>query len=72
MAADAAARDALLGTLRDVLARGEVDVASFPALPVESELLGALRGLGGPLQLQRFGRTTARRCLVLPRRRAPP
>jgi CelD/BcsL family acetyltransferase involved in cellulose biosynthesis len=66
VAADPAARDALLGALRDVLGRGEVDVVSFPALPVDGELLAALRGLGGPLQLQRFGRTTARRRLVLP------
>ncbi len=66
VATDGAALDALVTALRGVLARGEVDVAVFPALPVGSSLLAALGALGGPLQLQRFGRTTERRRLVLP------
>jgi hypothetical protein len=65
VASDAAALDALVGALRGVLGRGEVDVVSFPALPVDSPLLGGLAALGGPLQRQRFGRTTERRRLVL-------
>ena len=66
VATDGAALDALVAALRGVLARGEVDVAVFPALPVGSSLLAALGALGGPLQRQRFGRTTERRRLVLP------
>jgi Acetyltransferase (GNAT) domain len=68
VAADGAALDALIGALRGVLGGGEVDVVSFPALPLGSPLLqrAGLASLGGRLQRQRFGRTTERRRLVLP------
>jgi Acetyltransferase (GNAT) domain len=66
IASDAAALEALVGAVRSVLRGGQVDVAAVPALPVGSPLLAALGALGGPLQRQRFGRTTARRRLVLP------
>jgi Acetyltransferase (GNAT) domain len=56
----------LVGALRGVLAGGEVDALALPALPVETELFGALRTLGGPLERQRLIPTWTRRRLVLP------
>jgi hypothetical protein len=56
----------LADALRDVLARGEVDVVSFPALPVGSPLDAFATQFRFPFTRQRFGRTTERRRLVLP------
>jgi hypothetical protein len=51
--------------LAAVLTAG-ADAAVFPALPVGSELLAAVSGVGGTLERQRFTRTSVRRRLVLP------
>jgi hypothetical protein len=56
----------LASALRDVLAGGEVDVVSFPALPVGSPLDGLATQFPFPFTRQRFGRMTERRRLVLP------
>jgi hypothetical protein len=56
----------LAGALREVLTRGEVDVVSFPAVPVGSAVDGLALQFRFPFTRQRFGRTTERRRLVLP------
>ena len=61
-----AAREALVAALRAELAGGDVDAIGFPALPLDSDLFGALETLGGPLERQPLIAPWTRRRLVLP------